>query len=159
MEGAAVPPSPSERTCLPVCHSRSRLDFLGASGQGLKGIWLEDSADADTSAESKRFLRTLGGDDATGVPGLGHSPERKASARNSAGVGNPLQSRVASRKLWSRDTRGNQQSAIARRVPEARLPEPFQNQDKRRPWRTPSRILVGESGSLEFRRNFCGPQV
>ena len=71
----------------------SRLDLFGASGQELKGIWLEDSANSNTSAESKRFLRTLGGDDATGVLGLGHSPQRKASARNFARVGNALQSR------------------------------------------------------------------
>ena len=91
MDGAAVPRSHSERACLPASHSRSRLDFLGASGQGLKEIWLEDSANADTSAKGKRFLRTLGGDDASGVLGLGDSPERKASARNSEGVDNALQ--------------------------------------------------------------------
>jgi len=36
------------------------------------------------------------------------------------------------------------------------LPEGLPNHDKRRHWRTPPRILVGESGSLEFRPSFCG---
>lgn len=94
---------PSEHAYRLLIRDRDSI-FSEQVDRDLKRFGLKILRNADTSAKGKRFLRTLGGDDASGVLGLGDSPERKASARNSEGVDNALQSRAASRKPRSWDT-------------------------------------------------------
>src|SRR5215472_7376940 len=138
MDAAAVPRSDSERACLPVSHSRPRHDFLGGSRCAGERIRFEDPANTGTSAESERLLRTLSGQNATGVFGLGDSPERKTSAEDSARVGDTLQSGATSRQPRSRDTRADQEASAERAVREAPIARGLPNQNKRRSWRTPS---------------------
>ena len=54
---------------------------------------------------------------------------------------------------------GYPQTAVARRVPEARIARDLSNGDKRRPWRTPSRIVIREGASLKGKSDIAHCEI